>query len=72
MRRWGRSSAWSLGVAALLCAAGARAQAPQSPPAPLSPRSLDPPGGALVAPGSAPDLIFLYTGDVIGYLDPCG
>ena len=26
----------------------------------------------LVAPGPPPNLFLLYTGDVIGYLDPCG
>jgi hypothetical protein len=34
--------------------------------------STAPPPGALVAPGDAPDLTLLYTGDVIGYVDPCG
>jgi len=34
--------------------------------------STSPPAGALVAPGDAPDLTLLYTGDVIGYVDPCG
>ena len=27
---------------------------------------------ALIADGNPPDLFLLYTGDVIGYLDPCG
>jgi hypothetical protein len=26
----------------------------------------------LIADGPAPDLILLYTGDVIGYVGPCG
>ena len=26
----------------------------------------------LIAEGSPPDLILLYTGDVIGYVGPCG
>jgi hypothetical protein len=30
------------------------------------------PPGAMIAPGRAADLTLLYTGDVIGYLDPCG
>lgn len=30
------------------------------------------PPGALIAAGDAPELILLYTGDVIGYLEPCG
>jgi hypothetical protein len=29
-------------------------------------------GQGLVAGGKAPDLIMLYTGDVIGHVDPCG
>jgi hypothetical protein len=28
--------------------------------------------GALIAGGERPDLFLLYTGDVIGYLEPCG
>jgi hypothetical protein len=28
--------------------------------------------GALVAGGDPPDLFLLYTGDVIGYIEPCG
>ena len=28
--------------------------------------------GALVVSGREPDLFLLYTGDVIGYIDPCG
>jgi len=27
---------------------------------------------SLIASGDVPDLFLLYTGDVIGYLDPCG
>jgi hypothetical protein len=66
----------TLATAALLVAGAAWGQAPgpAAPAAapPLTGRSLEPPGGVLVAPGSAPDLIFLTTGDVIGYLEPCG
>ena len=29
-------------------------------------------GAGLIAGGAPPDLMLLYTGDVIGYLDPCG
>jgi 2',3'-cyclic-nucleotide 2'-phosphodiesterase (5'-nucleotidase family) len=47
------------------------AQSP-TPPAPDVPLSLNLPEGALVAPGPAPDLELLYTGDVIGYLEDCG
>ena len=28
--------------------------------------------GGLVPGGDPPELILLYTGDVIGYVDPCG
>lgn len=28
--------------------------------------------GALIGSGDSPDLFLLYTGDVIGYLEPCG
>jgi 2',3'-cyclic-nucleotide 2'-phosphodiesterase (5'-nucleotidase family) len=48
------------------------AQSPAQPPAPDVPLSLNLPEGALVAPGPAPDLELLYTGDVIGYLEDCG
>jgi len=34
--------------------------------------SFTPPPGALVAPGDMPQLTLLYTGNVVGYLDPCG
>jgi hypothetical protein len=34
--------------------------------------SFRPPRGAMIAPGPAADLTLLYTGDVIGYVDPCG
>ncbi len=30
------------------------------------------PDGPLVAPGPRPDLVLLYTGGVIGYVEPCG
>ena len=54
-------------LGALLVAGLALAQ-----PAPPASVSLEPPPGALLAPGSAPSLAFFTTGDVIGYLDPCG
>jgi len=37
-----------------------------------SQQSFRPPRGAMIAPGKAADLVLLYTGDAIGYLDPCG
>ena len=55
-------------------AAESKAQATTSqPPATApQPRSFAPPPGALIAPGASPHLILLYTGNVIGYIDPCG
>jgi len=43
-------------------------------PAPASPAGPDPASArrSLIAAGETPDLFLLYTGDVIGYLDPCG
>jgi hypothetical protein len=52
----------------LLVAGVAAAQAPQ----PAAARSLDVPDGALVAAGKAAEIDLLYTGDVIGYIEPCG
>jgi hypothetical protein len=53
--------------------AAAQAPPPAPPPAaPSAPRSLDPPDNALVAAGSAPEIEMLYTGDVIGFIEPCG
>ena len=49
----------------------AAAQAPP-PVAPTVPRPLDVPDNALVAAGKAPEIEVLYTGDVIGYIEPCG
>lgn len=34
--------------------------------------TLDPPDATLVAAGPLPSLTLLYTGDTIGYVDPCG
>ena len=33
---------------------------------------LAPPPGALVAPGKSPQLTFLHTGYVVGFIEPCG
>jgi hypothetical protein len=49
------------GVAVLVGVLGAAAVA-EVPPA----------TGGLVKSGDAPSLELVYTGDVIGYLDPCG
>ena len=59
---------------AILISGFAFAQAPPvaPPAAPKVPRSLQVPDGALVASGKAPELELLYTGDVIGFIEPCG
>ena len=49
----------------LMLALAAAAQAP-TPPAPTAPQA------GLIAPGRSPDLEILFTGDVIGFLEPCG
>ena len=49
----------------MLAVGGAAAQAPPTS-APAAPTQ------GLVAPGSSPDLEILFTGDVVGYLEPCG
>ena len=79
--RLGRSfSRWLL-PAAVVAAGIAVAAPPPAPPAqpgaapavaPNVGRPLDVPDGALVAAGKAPEVDVLYTGDVIGYLEPCG
>jgi hypothetical protein len=66
-----------LALVAALALAGAALAAPPIPPraAPAAPhgaRSLDLPEGTLVAAGPAADLEILFTGDVIGYIEPCG
>ena len=61
---------WMLPVAILL-SGFAVAQGPP-PAAPAIARTLSVPDGALVAAGKAPEIDMLYTGDVIGYIEPCG
>ncbi len=64
--------------AVILIAGIASAQVPPAAPpvappaAPNVPRTLAVPDGALVAAGKAPELELLYTGDVIGFIEPCG
>jgi hypothetical protein len=59
------------GIAAAQAAPPAGAAAPPAA-APTVARPLDVPDNALVAPGKAPELELLYTGDVIGFIEPCG
>ncbi len=57
-------------VATLSLALAQRKPQPSTPdpvgPDPSTPRR------SLIASGETPDLFLIYTGDVIGYLDPCG
>ncbi len=68
-----RRAAWillliaALGTTAILAQDAPKTAAPQP-----TARTLEPPSGVLGAAGNAPDLIFLYTGDVIGSIEPCG
>lgn len=74
-RRFAGSLVLGAALAALPATALSAASAPEAHPAAANaapPRSLDLPPGALVAPGKAADLELLFTGDVIGYIDPCG
>jgi hypothetical protein len=50
----------------------ALAAAAEAPPAPNPTQATVAPQGGLVAPGRSPELEILFTGDVIGYLEPCG
>ena len=62
----------ALAVSTLAAAAGLAAPQQTPPPPASQPTVVLPQGGPLIAPGASPDLALLYTGDVIGYLEPCG
>ena len=68
-----RSAAWIAGTVLLVGLSIAAAQTAGNPPA-TTPNergwTVAPPAGALLVGGTAPDLELLYTGDVIGYVDP--
>lgn len=72
----GRARWFVVGAATLLAVALTGASLAQSggaadAGAPAS-RSYMLPGGALIAPGDDPAITLLYTGNVVGYVDPCG
>lgn len=56
-------------AATLMLAGNALAQAP--PPA-AAPAATAASSQGLVVPGRSPELEILFTGDVVGYLEPCG
>ena len=64
-----RLAATALTLAALAATGGPVAYAQGADEGQVSFR---PPRGAMIAPGPGADLTLLYTGDVIGYVDPCG
>lgn len=67
MRSLRRISLWAL-LLSLVLASAASAQAPPT----SVPRTLDVPENGLIASGKAAEVDFLYTGDVIGYIEDCG
>ncbi len=77
----GRIRAFSRGLLVLAAYGGLFAWGQTPPPVGPPPKGAAPqeigesfrsPQGALIAPGKAPDASLLFTGDVLGYVDPCG
>ena len=76
LRRFRSTTARLLALAALGAATVASAETPHPQavrgadvPAPATPLASP---GALIKEGQPPALFLMYTGDVIGYLEPCG
>jgi len=64
-----RSSRWVLGLFLVFAAAAVAAPPESSLPAiPAKPPAVDPP----LPSGPAPDLDLVFTGQVAGYVEPCG
>jgi hypothetical protein len=79
MRLWKRGVVAWFATMAILASPGVDTTAQTSPAktarasgSPAATRSLVPPAGTLIAPGTAPDVTLLYSGNVIGYVEPCG
>ncbi len=78
--RFWRSAAILLAIAVVFQVAPAAPakQPPAKPPeapaaAPGAPAPAQQAGtGSLINPGETPELMLLYTGDVIGFVEPCG
>jgi hypothetical protein len=68
-RGYVRLAAGALMLAAVAAGSGAAVHAQEEA---AGQQSYRPPRGAMIAPGKTADLTLLYTGDVIGYIDPCG
>ncbi|GEM_PF-3555794 len=60
-------AAAALAVVSILISGSPGAESPDP-----AQQSFRPPKGVMIAPGKTPDLTLLYTGDAIGYIDPCG
>ncbi len=58
-----RMLAWGAALALGVVASGQLVQSPLQAQAAQ---------GGLIKDGNPPDLFLIYTGDVIGYIDPCG
>jgi len=62
----------ALAAASLMLAGMALAQSAPAP-VPAAPAAAPVAGqGGLLAPGRSPELEILFTGDVVGFLEPCG
>ena len=62
----------ALAAASLMLAGAALAQSAPAP-VPAAPAAAPVAGqGGLLAPGRSPELEILFTGDVVGFLEPCG
>lgn len=60
-------------LAAVLGFAAAMARQDAPAPSPVTAPPADPADmGPLVATGAPPDLALIYTGGVVGYVEPCG
>jgi hypothetical protein len=59
----------ALAAASLMLAGLALAESAPAPPSPAAPAAGQ---GGLIAPGRSPELEILFTGDVVGFLEPCG
>ena len=61
-----------LGAAVALPSMTADPPAAGPPPAERPTSMVGAASGALIAPGRSPELEILFTGDVVGFLEPCG
>ena len=57
-------------IAGFALSVTARAQQTQQPTKTTQPKLAQ--GQPIILPGQAPDLLMFYTGEVVGYLSPCG